>query len=186
MSNWSIRGTGATIGFNGVVPFVSGYIENTEIEFLTNHGNISDLDNISIIWEIHPSNYLLENSEIENFKRIIQSVKEQPDRVHYRITYHRGEGEPSIGFFIIIPHSFFKTQFSVWQDFVLGNKEVQYEIKLHDDGFLEAPSISKIEEFRKENPYYDNVPTLSEWKSDDYFSNKPLIGKDFNLSFHGK
>jgi hypothetical protein len=183
MSNvWRVNGTRARIGFNGVQPFVSGHNKTTKINFIYGRKNYlpDDLDHVQVSWEIRPSDY----ENLYRFEELSQSVKEEPDSIHYTIEYHDddhfgNEGpEPSIGFFIIIPKLLFETQYSVWKDFVFGNKQTKYTIALKVKEFLKEPSISEIEEFRKENPRYINVPTLEEWKTDPSSKRKPLIGKD--------
>jgi hypothetical protein len=186
MGFWRVTGTDAKIGFYGVVPFVTGGNKTTRIEGLGKLEKFIDVDNVEVSWEIHPSDY--KNLDLDSiaFKEISQSIKEGPDSIHYTINYRYDSSieEPSINFFIIIPKLLFETQFLVWKDFVLGNKQIKYTINLGVDEFLEAPSISKVKEFRKEHPYYINIPTFEEWKSDDLLLRKPLIGKDdFTLYF---
>ena len=184
-----IHGTDARIGFDGVVPFISGDNKATSDESLYGFEKLlsRELDCVEVSWEIHRSDYEELHSGL--FKEISQAVKEEPDSVHYAIDYHgtSDRGEISIGFFIVIPKLLFGPQFLVWKDFVLGNKQTKYSIALGVEGFLKAPSISKIEELRKEEPFYINVPTLEEWTSEDYFLRKPLIGKDdFRVVFEGQ
>ena len=154
MSNvWRVNGTCARIGFNGIQPFVSGYNKTTKIEFLYGFKEYlpSDLDHVEVYWEIRPSDYKRLRSV---FREHSQAVKEEPDSVHYTIRHYKTSDrmERSINFFIVIPKLLFETQFLMWKDFVFGNKQTKYTIALGVEEFLKAPSISKIEEYRKENP----------------------------------
>jgi hypothetical protein len=184
MGVWQVNGTNATIGFNGVVPFVTGGNKTTRIKGLGKLEKFIDVDNVEVYWEIHPSDY--EDLYSGSFKEISQSVKEKPDSIHYTIKYWSNpeHGEPIVSFFIIIPKLLFETQFLVWKDFVLGNKQIKYTIKLMVEEFLEVSSISRVEELRKEDPNFINIPTFKEWESNDYFLQKALIGRDdFTLYF---
>jgi hypothetical protein len=179
---WRFRGTHAAIGFEGVQPFVRGYYETTDIKSIYGRNNFfpDDLDHVEVFWEIHPSDY----KDLGGFEELSQSVKEEPDNIHYTIETHGWnqicieETEPVIEFYIVVPKLLFETQYLVWKDFVFGNTQTKYTITLEVDMFLETPSTSTIEEFRKENPRYINVPTLEEWKGHTSHKPKPLIGKD--------